>query len=265
MANDKSGNQFTKLDPATVAVTTPAKNGTTTVDALTGDIKYTPNTGFVGKDTLEYTVCDNGAQRIARKLHNQTILPTTAPNSTTAADDYASGPSNGPLTGNAKKNDSDPEGHGTSIYSSNDNRRRKRYFGIVSGMVLIHSLLKKGFEGPVEFPYESCDSGTPKACTMATIHILIEEYEKINPDVNATFVKIPVTGDIKTNDIVTTGTTYGTPTPVAGNPGTEVPTIAPDGKYTFTSDKPGVYQFNVPVCSPGNDRLSNVIIDNYCS
>ncbi len=44
-------------DMLTVTVTTPPANGTTTVTGTT--IYYTPNTGFTGVDTFEYTVSDD--------------------------------------------------------------------------------------------------------------------------------------------------------------------------------------------------------------
>ena len=31
-----------------------------------------------------------------------------------------------------------------------------------------------GFTGPVDFPYTTCDNGTPQACATATLHILVE-------------------------------------------------------------------------------------------
>ena len=71
-----------------------------------------------------------------------------------------------------------------------------------------------------------------------------------NPDVNVTFVNVTVPGDVNTNDKVPTATTYGTPTPVTGNPDASTPTINTDGTYTFTSPVPGVFKFLVPVCAP---------------
>jgi hypothetical protein len=48
------------IDPTTVVVETGATDGTTTVDAATGAITYTPNPEFVGTDTFTYKVCDDG-------------------------------------------------------------------------------------------------------------------------------------------------------------------------------------------------------------
>ena len=53
---DSDGN----LDKTTVIIVTPPSNGTTTVDPVTGEITYTPNSGFSGTDTLIYSICDEG-------------------------------------------------------------------------------------------------------------------------------------------------------------------------------------------------------------
>ncbi len=47
------------LDLGSVAVTSPSANGTTSVEAQTGKITYTPNAGFTGSDTFEYRISDN--------------------------------------------------------------------------------------------------------------------------------------------------------------------------------------------------------------
>jgi large repetitive protein len=75
---------------------------------------------------------------------------------------------------------------------------------------------------------------------------------KTFPDINATFIGVPVSGNINTNDIVPTGTTYGTPVAMLTNPTTTLPSINPDGSYTFTPTTAGVYQFSVPVCVAGS-------------
>ncbi|MCP4521322.1 MAG: hypothetical protein GY827_06475, partial [Cytophagales bacterium] len=44
---------------STLKITTDVNNGTTSVDNTTGEISYTPNTNFNGKDSLIYEVCSN--------------------------------------------------------------------------------------------------------------------------------------------------------------------------------------------------------------
>jgi hypothetical protein len=72
-----------------------------------------------------------------------------------------------------------------------------------------------------------------------------------NPDFNVTYVNVPVSGNVSTNDIITIGTTYGTPLAVIGNPSTSTPILNPNGTYTFAPSATGVYKFLVPVCASG--------------
>ena len=72
-----------------------------------------------------------------------------------------------------------------------------------------------------------------------------------NPDNNVTLKSVLVNGNVNSNDNVASGTTYGTPVADGVNPGPEIPTMAADGSYTFISNTPGIYSFNVPVCVPG--------------
>jgi len=48
------------LVPSTVTVTVPSANGTTSVNASTGAITFTPTAGFSGTTSYTYQVCDNG-------------------------------------------------------------------------------------------------------------------------------------------------------------------------------------------------------------
>ena len=54
LANDTASSGA--LDPASVTVVTPPANGGTSVNPATGEVTYTPNPGFVGKDSFKYTV-----------------------------------------------------------------------------------------------------------------------------------------------------------------------------------------------------------------
>jgi hypothetical protein len=73
----------------------------------------------------------------------------------------------------------------------------------------------------------------------------------LKPDINVTWVNVPVPGNVNTNDEVPAGTTYGTPVPVAGNPAGGSINMNADGTYSFTSTNAGVFYYNVPVCIPG--------------
>ncbi|UFH53027.1 Ig-like domain-containing protein [Spirosoma sp. KNUC1025] len=73
----------------------------------------------------------------------------------------------------------------------------------------------------------------------------------LNPDFNVTTKKIPVSGNVSTNDIVPAGTTYGTPTASSGNPTGATITLNSNGVYSFTATNPGSYTYSVPVCATG--------------
>ena len=55
LSNDNANGQ--SIDVTTVVATDPP-NGTTSVNATTGTITYTPDVGFTGPDSFTYTVDD---------------------------------------------------------------------------------------------------------------------------------------------------------------------------------------------------------------
>lgn len=80
----------------------------------------------------------------------------------------------------------------------------------------------------------------------------VEEGPETNPDINVTYVNVPVPGNVSTNDVVPPGTMYGTPILSSKPTGsTETITLNSDGTYTFVANTVGVYVYNVPVCGPG--------------
>jgi CshA-type fibril repeat protein len=255
LSNDQPGQPSTPLDPATVAVIDAPSNGTTTVDPVTGNITYTPNAGFVGTDTLTYEVKDvDGNITTAQQII--TVLPANAPNSTSAADDYKTTPFNTPVSGSVKTNDTDAQGNTQTITAQTTTIPGKGTLVLAADGTYTFTPVP-GFYGPVEFPYTTTDNGTTPATANATLHILVAPpVPAPNPDVNQTYVNIPVTGDVSTNDDnIPTGSTYEDPAPNPANPGTALPVINPDGTYTFTSPVPGVFTFQVPVVTPGGDTI----------
>jgi hypothetical protein len=88
-----------------------------------------------------------------------------------------------------------------------------------------------------------------------------------NPDNYVMLTGTQAEGSVKVNDKVATGTTYGAPVAVTGNPNNVLPTVAADGTYTFSPTMAGIYTFNVPVCLPNQpacftETLSITVLDN---
>jgi len=255
LANDAAGNPNNSLVPSSVVVTSAPKNGTNSVNATTGNITYTPNAGFTGMDTLTYQVCDNQVPaKCATALEIITVKPSgSALNTTTAADDYKITTINTPATGNVSTNDRDAEGNMQTVTAQSITVSGKYTF-ILNPNGSYTFTPVNGFTGPVDFPYTTCDNGTPLACATATLHILVEPAPYItNPDFNSTFVNVAVTGNTATNDMVPTGTTYGTTPTLVSSPSGSVAklTMNSNGTYSFTANTPGVYTYDVQVCVPG--------------
>jgi large repetitive protein len=91
---------------------------------------------------------------------------------------------------------------------------------------------------------------------------------KTFPDINATFLGMSIDGNVSTNDVIPSATSYGTPVAAVGNPAGTLPTMNPDGSYTFTPTLAGVYHFDVPVCLSGAvspcplEMLTITVLDN---
>ena len=252
LANDAAGNITTSLVPSSVTVTVAPLHGTTSINPATGDNTYTPATGYTGYDTLTYSVCDNQSPaKCASAKQIITIRATTASNTTAAADDYKITQVNTAATGNVKTNDTDPEGNTQTVATQNTTVAGKGTLVLAADGSYTFTPVT-GYTGPVDFPYTTCDNGTPQACASATLHILVRpEVPYTNPDINTTFVNVHVQGDVHTNDHMPAGTTYGaTPTLVSSPAGsTQTIVMNSDGTYDFVADKVGVYTYDVPVCT----------------
>ena len=97
------------VDPATVAVTSGAGNGTTSVDPVSGEITYTPDADFAGTDSFTYEVCDDGAPVLCdTAVVTVTVDPVNDP--PVAGDDAASTDEETPVTIDVLFNDTDVDG-----------------------------------------------------------------------------------------------------------------------------------------------------------
>jgi hypothetical protein len=102
LANDSSPYGF---NPSTVEVQTLPTHGAVFTDPSTGEITYTPGSGFLGTDTFTYTVQDNAGTTLGPAHVTVTVgLPT-------ANDDFATTNAGSPVTIDVLANDTDPAGH----------------------------------------------------------------------------------------------------------------------------------------------------------
>jgi uncharacterized repeat protein (TIGR01451 family) len=180
--NDAAGSIDDELDPTSVSVVDSPANGTVTVDPVTGDITYTPSPDFIGTDTLEYEVCDDQTPaQCATALQIIQVFGDDAPNTTSAADDFAYTPLNTPVSANVSDNDTDPEEDNQTVTAQTTTIPGKGT--LVLGTDGSYTFTPvTGFTGPVEFPYTTCDDGTPQACAEATLHILVSTDAPLTVD-----------------------------------------------------------------------------------
>ncbi len=198
LANDKPGESNVQLVPGSVVLTdmngadpgNTSNGGTATVNTSTGAITYTPPTGFIGKDTVRYTVCDSHTPALCASAYQIiTVQANGSTNTTSAADDYATTPAGTTLVVNpangVKANDQDPEGHAQTVTAQTTTVPGKGTLTLAADGSYTF-VPAPGFTGGVDFPYTTTDS--QGATASATLHILVDGKM---PDLTPTFRVTP--------------------------------------------------------------------------
>jgi Secretion system C-terminal sorting domain/Bacterial Ig domain len=167
-SNDVCQNDTNCVLGAPYIVTNPA-NGTFNVTTNV----YEPNAGFLGVDSFEYAICDNQspAPQCDTEWVYVTVIPANTPNMTVANDDYIQITNGGFKTGNAIVNDTDPQNNIQTIVPQTTTINGATLTLSANGSYSITTTA--GTNGPVEFPYTTCDNGSPAACATATIKLLV--------------------------------------------------------------------------------------------
>jgi len=147
--------------PSSVIVINEPTNGTTTVNSITGEIIYTPNTGFYGIDTFTYQVCDDDG---ACDTATVTITVNGQP---IANDDSAITDMDTPTTIAVLANDYDPDGDPLTVIAVGTP---------MNGVVIINSnntltyTPTTGFYGADTFTYTISD-GRLTATATVTVRV----------------------------------------------------------------------------------------------
>lgn len=131
---------------------TASANGSAVIED--GAIRYTPNTGFSGSDTITYTVSD-GAGGTATASVVVDVAEAAPDGSPIVVDDYVTVVSGGTILIDALANDSDPDGDG--IYIANVAPTIARSLQFVDGQILYEAL--DNYTGVVEMVYTVSDFG----------------------------------------------------------------------------------------------------------
>jgi len=172
------GNDFdVNGDPLTVTLIpsspfTTNNNGIATVDPLTGLVTYVPFTGFIGVDSIPYSICDNGTPNLCDTAW---IIITISPVVDTsnvpplATDDFATTPDGTPIIIAVLNNDSDPNGNAIGNPSIVILPTNGSALPNSNGTITYTPI--PGFIGIDSFTYVICDNGNPVMCDTAVVYI----------------------------------------------------------------------------------------------
>ena len=278
------------------APVTTAKGGT--VQYYTnGTFKYTPPAGYVGPDSVEYTICDVTAvapQPLCNKAFLHLLVGVN--NTTDAINDENSTWQDINVSGNVLNNDFDAEGH-TQTFGSFllQNQSGDLASGAVIGGVDKTGVPipnagtltfaangnftfdpDPGFTGTVTVPYRLCDNGNPSKCDTAFLTITVDPLPTTglnsviaNNDENISY-GATVGGSLFVNDrdpqndafTVTSfiGGTVGTPGTVAG---VDLNGNAVANAGTLTINANGTYTFTPAAGFVGSINVPYTITDAF--
>lgn len=157
------------------------KHGTITL-ATNGQYLYTPDSSYVGSDTVKVQVCDKVMGGFCTtSLIFLSVAPTetgVSGNPPFAQDDITTTLVNTNVAGNVLKNDSDPEGDAltTTLLDQIPTGTGTLYFAPDGTYTFIPAL---NYSGSFPVRYKACDGG-PNSCDTATLTITVQPV--VGPD-----------------------------------------------------------------------------------
>jgi len=155
---------------SSVTVVGAPLHGTTSVNASTGVVTYTPASNYTGTDQFTYQVCDLTGF-CSQAIVNITVLAVN--DAPVAVNDVATVKEDGILTGTSLLgNDSDPDGNTLAINTI-------PVSGPTHGTLVINAngtytyTPVANYNGTDSFTYQVCDNGVPSMCSTATVTIAV--------------------------------------------------------------------------------------------
>ncbi|MGN7800408.1 Ig-like domain-containing protein [Leifsonia sp. 22587] len=227
-ANDSLG---AALSPA---LTTPPSNGTATVDAVAGTIRYTPAGGFTGQDAFQYRICSPTNPSLCatatvtvtvRPLNNPPVVASLQLTTTVAT----------PVTRAIRATDPDP---GQTLAFARGIPPRTGTATVSADQTTY--LPRTVFAGTDQYSVIVCDDGVPVLCATGLVDVDI--YPVANPDSATTPAGTAVSIPVTDNDQGTVGPpTVATPpahgTATANGPSfvyTPEPGFSGSDAFTYT-------------------------------
>ena len=143
-----------------------ASNGTAVV--VNDSIRYTPNAGFTGVDSLVYQICDNNSPQAC----DTAFMYITVLNQNPVANaDAGTTSACNAIIINAVANDTDPEGGVLTITSVSSPSNGT---AIISNNEIVYTPSSSPvFIGVDNFTYQVCDNGTTQKCVTGNVSITV--------------------------------------------------------------------------------------------
>ena len=217
-------------DPITLTDIGTPTNGTATLNP-DGTVTYTPDTGFVGEDTIPYTIEDGEGGTDTGEIIVTVDDPANTP--PVAVNDTTSTPLDTPITVTPLANDSDPDGDPLTVGSIGTPSSGT---AVLNPDGTVTYTPEPGFEGTVTIPYTAIDPDD--ATGTAEIIVTVGDPDNTPPvavdDEAETDLDTAITIDPTLNDTDADGdpiTVTGIGTASNGTA-----TLNPDGTVTYTPD-----------------------------
>ncbi len=163
------------MDWSSAWIDANASNGVAEIKP-NGIIEYTPNTAFIGFDTIYYGMCADGYTNCNTTMQVVTVNHSSAVNSVVASDDFKFTLRGSSVSGNILENDSDAEGDSITVIPQGS---LMSPIVTAAGEYYIDALgnydftPNEAFSGHTEIIYEICDDNVDQACMKATLHLLV--------------------------------------------------------------------------------------------
>lgn len=168
LVNDQclsSGN--CEIDPSSITFIANPKNGS--VALVNGRYVYTPNSDYIGLDSIFYKVCSTGnAISCDSAMQYISIQDSFSNNSTTAVDDFVKVIQDSIITGNVLLNDSDAQSDNQIVTPKSETINGCTFNLLADGSFIFTPVAK--YNGIVSYTYKVCDDNVLNAqCANATI------------------------------------------------------------------------------------------------
>jgi large repetitive protein len=220
------------LTATNITITDAPNNGTVVINP-NGTIGYTPNADYNGRDTLIYSICDNGTPALCdTAIVFIDITPVN--DAPVAVNDVVSGPEDNDITNTVATNDTDKDPNLNPVsFVTIDNPTHGTIVMNPNGSYTYTP--STNFNGVDSVHYKVCD--TEGVCDTATLIITItpvNDKPLAVDDTNTTAMDSPIGSTVATNDFDIDGNLDPNSFVKIGDVLHGTITINPNGSYNYT-------------------------------